>query len=180
VFIPDYVSTDDRSQLGESINAYFSQRSNQTLWIGRGYALRLGRVGIGFGAYALIGTTRYFLDLNVIAGGGSQFVVLSARDDLSTQGFVGSAGVRWDATDHLHLGFSIFSPEWGGGSRSSFVRIGASDGTSAIGFASQNQDLSATPSLPMRAQAGVAWDAGRWTVAADLIFLGPRHIHDNP
>ena len=180
VFIPDGVNTDDRAQLGETTNAYFSQRNNQTLWIGGGYAIRLGRVGIGFGAFALIGTTRYFLDLNVIAGGGSQFVVLSARDDLSTLGFVGSAGVRWDVTDRLRLGLSVFTPEWGGGSRSSFVRIGASDGVSAIGFASQDSNLSATPSLPLRAQAGVAWDAGRWTLSADVIFLGARHISDNP
>ena len=180
MFIPDAVNTDDRDQLGESANAYFSQRTNQTLWIGGGYAIRLGRVGIGFGAFGLIGTTRYFLDLNVIAGGGDQFVVLSARDDLSTVGFVGSAGVRWDATDHLRLGFSLFTPEWGGGSRTSFVRIGASDGTTAVGFARQDSNLSATPSLPLRAQAGVAWDAGRWTVSADLIFLGPRHFTDNP
>jgi long-chain fatty acid transport protein len=180
VFVPDGVNTDDRAQLGESVNAYFSQRNNQTLWIGGGYAIRLGRVGIGFGAFALIGTTRYFLDLNVIAGGGSQFVVLSARDDLSTVGFVGSAGVRWDVTDHLRLGLSVFTPEWGGGSRSSFIRIGASDGVTAIGFASQDSNLSATPSLPLRAQAGVAWDAGRWALSADLIFLGDRHFTDNP
>ena len=180
VFVPDGLTTDDRDQLGSSANAYFSRRSNQTLWIGGGYAIRLGRVGIGFGAYGLIGSTSYFLDLSLIASGGSEFVVISARDDLSTLGFVGSAGVRWDATDHLRLGFSLFTPEWGGGSRTSFVRIGASDGTSAVAFARQDQDLSATPSLPLRAQAGVAWEAGRWTLAADLIFLGPRHIKDNP
>jgi long-chain fatty acid transport protein len=180
IFIPDGLNTDDRDSLGDKANAYFSQRSNQTLWIGGGYAIRLGSVGIGVGAYALIGSTRYYLDLTYIEPGGNQFVVLSARDDLSTLGFVGSVGVRWDATDHLRLGFSIFSPDWGGGSRTSFVRIGASDGVSAVGFARQDQNLHATPSLPMRAQAGVAWDAGRWTVSADLIFLGNRHIHDDP
>jgi len=180
VFIPDGLTTDDRAQLGDVANAYFSRRYNQTLWIGGGYAIRLGRVGIGAGAYALIGSTSYFLDLNVVTPGGAEFVILSARDDLSTLGFVGSAGVRWDVTDQLRLGLSVFTPEWGGGSRNSFVRIGFSTGTTAGGFASQDNDLSATPSLPLRVQAGVAWEAGRWTVAADLIFLGPRNIHDNP
>ncbi|HZJ55192.1 MAG TPA: hypothetical protein VFD38_13715, partial [Myxococcaceae bacterium] len=180
VFIPDGLTTDDRAQLGDVANAYFSRRYNQTLWIGGGYAIRLGRVGIGAGAYALIGSTSYFLDLNIVTPGGAQFVILSARDDLNTLGFVGSAGVRWDVTDQLRLGLSVFTPEWGGGSRTSFVRIGFSDGTTAGGFASQDQDLAATPSLPLRVQAGVAWEAGRWTVAADLIFLGPRQIQDNP
>jgi len=180
VFIPDGLTTDDRDQLGDSANAYFSRRSNQTLWLGGGYAIRLGRVGLGVGAYGLVGTTSYFLDLDVIAPPGSQFAIISARDDLSTLGFVGSFGVRWDVTDQLRLGFSFFTPDWGGGSRTSFVRIGAADGTNAFAVGNQATDLHATPSLPYRAQAGVAWEAGRWTVAADLILLGPRHIIDNP
>ena len=180
VFIPDGLTTDDRDQLGDSANAYFSRRSNQTLWVGGGYAIRLGRVGLGVGGYALIGSTSDFIDLDVIASGGQQFVIISARDDLSTQGFVGSVGVRWDATDHLRLGLSFFTPDWGGGSRRSFVRVGASDGSTAMAISSQSEHLSATPSLPYRVQAGVAWEAGRWTVAGDLVLLGPRHTHDNP
>ncbi len=180
VFVPDGLTTDDRDLLGSSANAYFSRRSNQTLWIGGGYALRLGRVGIGAGAYALIGATSYFLDLNVQAASGNPFVIISARDDLNTLGFVGSLGVRWDVNDHLRLGAALFTPAWGGGSRTSFVRIGAADGTSAIAVAHQDANLSATPSLPYRVQAGVAWEAGRWTLALDLILLGPRHIIDNP
>jgi hypothetical protein len=180
VFIPDGLYTDDRDQLGESANAYFSQRSNQTLWIGGGYANRLGRVGIGVGGYVLIGSLSRFLDLDVIASNGTEFVILSARDDLSTVGFVGSVGVRWDVTDQLRLGLSVFTPDWGGGSRNSFVRVGAAVGGNAGAFAQQSSHLSATPSLPYRVQAGVAWEAGRWTLAADLILLGPRHVHDNP
>ena len=180
IFIPDGLTTDDRAQLGDVTNAYFSRRSNQTLWLGGGYAIRLGRVGIGAGAYALIGSTSYFLDLNIATPDGTQFVILSSRDDLNTLGFVGSVGVRWDVTDQLRLGLSVFTPEWGGGSRKSFVRVGFSTGTSAGGFARQADDLSATPSLPLRVQAGVAWEASRWAVAADLIFLGPRNVHDNP
>ena len=180
VFIPDGLTTDDRAQLGDVTNAYFSRRSNQTLWIGGGYAIRLGRVGIGAGAYALIGSTSYFLDLNVVTPDGTQFVILSARDDLSTLGFVGSAGVRWDVTDQLRLGLSVFTPEWGGGSRNVLRPHRLLDRDDRGGFASQDEDLSATPSLPLRVQAGVAWEAGRWTVAADLIFLGPRHVQDNP
>src|SRR5262249_32264432 len=152
VFVPDGIYTDDRDQLGESENAYFSQRSNQTLWIGGGYAYRFGRVGIGVGGYALIGTTKEFLDLDIIAPGGEQFVILSARDDLSTVGFVGSVGIRWDVTDQLRLGLSFFTPDWGGGSRSSFVRIGAAvDGNSGAG-ARQSNNLAATPSQPYRLQ----------------------------
>ena len=180
VFIPDGLYTDDRAQLGESANAYFSQRSNQTLWIGGGYAHRLGRVGIGVGGYVLIGTLSRFLDLDVITSDGKEFVILSARDDLNTVGFVGSVGVRWDVTDQLRLGLSIFTPDWGGGSRNSFIRVGAAGGGKAGAFARQSNNLSATPSLPYRVQAGVAWEAGRWTLAADLILLGPRNIHDNP
>ena len=180
VFIPDGLYTDDRNQLGESANAYFSQRSNQTLWIGGGYAHRLGRVGIGAGGYVLIGSLSRFLDLDIITPAGTEFVILSARDDLSTVGFVGSVGVRWDVTDQIRLGLSVFTPAWGGGSRNSFVRVGAAAGGNAGAFARQSNDLSATPSLPYRVQAGVAWEAGRWTLAADLILLGPRNIHDNP
>ena len=180
VFVPDGLYTDNRDQLGESANAYFSQRSNQTLWIGGGYAHRIGRVGIGVGGYVLIGSLSRFLDLDVITPDSTQFVILSARDDLSTVGFVRSIGVRWDVTDQLRLGLSVFTPDWGGGSRSSFVRIGAAVEGDSGAFAQQSSHLSATPSLPYRVQAGVAWEAGRWTLAADLILLGPRHIHDNP
>jgi long-chain fatty acid transport protein len=181
VFIPDSLYTDDRDQLGDSANAYFSQRSNQTLWVGGGYAHRLGRVGIGLGGYVLIGTLSRFLDLDVIAPDGKSFVILSERDDLSTVGFVASIGVRWDVTDQLHLGLSVFTPDWGGGSRRSFVRVGAAvDGDGAAAGARQSDNLAATPSLPYRVQAGVAWEVGRWTLAGDLILLGPRHTHDNP
>src|SRR5215468_1148026 len=124
VFIPDGLYTDDRDQLGESANAYFSQRSNQTLWIGGGYAHRLGRVGIGVGGYVLIGSLTRFLDFDVILPGSNEFVIFSQRDDLSTVGFVGSVGVRWDVTDQLRLGVSVFTPDWGGGSRRSFLRVG--------------------------------------------------------
>jgi len=179
VFIPDGLYTDDRDSLGDSANAYFSQRRNQTLWIGGGYAHRLGRVGIGVGGYVLIGSLSRFLDLDVIAPDGKSFVILSERDDLSTVGFVGSIGARWDVTDQLHLGLSVFTPDWGGGSRQSFVRVGAAvDGVGA--GARQSDNLSATPSLPYRVQAGVAWEVGNWTLAGDLILLGPRHTHDNP
>jgi hypothetical protein len=60
VFIPDGLTTDDRDQIGARENAYFSRRSNQTLWIGGGYAIRPGG-GLGAGAYGLIGSTSYFL-----------------------------------------------------------------------------------------------------------------------
>ncbi len=179
VFLPDGVNADDRDLLGSTANAYFSQRYTQTLWIGGGYALRLGKLGFGFGGYALIGSTTYFLDLDLIAPAGNPFVVLSARDDLNTLGFVGSFGVRWDPTDHLRLGFSFFTPEWGSGSRTSFVRLAAADGGSAVAIGSQDDKLSATPSLPFRAQAGVAWEMESWTFVADLILLGPRHITDD-
>ena len=79
VFLPDGVNADDRDLLGSTANAYFSQaRYTQTLWIGGGYALRLGKLGFGFGGYALIGSTTYFLDLDLIAPAGNPFVVLSA------------------------------------------------------------------------------------------------------
>ena len=36
---------------------------------------------------------------------------------------MGAAGIRVDVTDHLRLGFSLFSPELGTGSRREFIRI---------------------------------------------------------
>jgi hypothetical protein len=60
------------------------------------------------------------------------------------------------------------------------VRVAGAIEMEAFAVASQASDLAATPSLPFRAQAGVAWEAGRWTLAADVILLGPRHVVDNP
>ena len=40
-------------------------------------------------------------------------------------------------------------------------------------------NLTATPTVPLRAQAGVAWTIGKLTLAADVIFLAPRDVSDD-
>ena len=47
VLIPDGITNDDRDQLDLPGNAYFNSKSVQTLWIGGGYALRMGSLGFG-------------------------------------------------------------------------------------------------------------------------------------
>jgi hypothetical protein len=85
-----------------------------------------------------------------IQGGGTQFGILSARTDLSSFGFVASAGVRWDVDDHFRLGLSLFTPAVGWGSRSSFARIAVSTGTTAGAVAQDVDNLHASPTEPLR------------------------------
>ena len=82
--------------------------------------------------------------------------------------------------DHFRLGLSLFTPAVGWGSRSSFARIAASNGTTAGAAAQDVDNLHASPTEPLRVQAGVAWTNGPLTVAGDLMLLGPRHLIDDP
>ena len=180
VFIPDGITNDDRDQLDLPGNAFFRRLSVQTLWLGGGYALRLGTVGLGFGAYGLLGSETNFFDLDVIDSSGTPFEILTSRTDLSTVSFVASAGVRWDVDDHLKLGLSLFTPAVGWGSRDSFGRVAISIAGRAGAAAQQVNGLHASPAVPLRVQAGAAWSSGPLTVSADVVFLGPRHFVDNP
>jgi hypothetical protein len=180
VIIPDALSRDDRDQLGDSANAFLSSGHAQTVWIGGGYARRLGRFGVGAGIYGLIGSSTGTLDLDLVIPGTNQFAVLTSRSDINVLGVVASAGARWDVSDTFRLGLSFFTPELGGGKRSAFNRLGRNDVNGPVVIINESDSLSASPTLPFRVQFGAAWERGAWTLAADVIWLGPRTVWDNP
>jgi hypothetical protein len=180
VIVPDAITRDDRDQLGTSANAFLSSGHAQTVWIGGGYARRFGPVGIGAGIYGLIGSRTATLDLDLIVPGTNQFAILTSRSDVNVFGVVASAGARWDVSPSFRVGLSFFTPELGGGSRSAFNRIGVNDGSGPVVVINESDSLSASPTLPFRVQFGAAWERGPWTLAADLIWLGPRTVWDNP
>jgi hypothetical protein len=187
VFVPDAIHNDDRDTLNANQNTFFLTQDSQTLWIGGGYARRFGRVGVGAMGYFLLGTQLQQLDLSAIgapatqtgpATSGNNFALVTARIDTTTEEFLGALGVRFDATDNLRLGLSVYSPAVGTGSRREFVRIAGADATNPGAMLVVNRDdLSATPTLPVRVQLGGAWEEGPWTFAADVIYLGAREAH---
>ncbi len=186
VLVPDALHIDEHQSILAATNAFGYTVDSQTLWIGGGYARRLGRLGIGFAAYGLLGTETTQLDLNVVNSTDSgRFAAITAREDLTTLGFVFAFGARLDATEQLHLGLSIYTPAVGFGSRKEFVRVllGRDVGAPGNPPSSQvnaNNNLSATPANPLRVQLGAAFNSGPLTLAADLIYLGPRDLIDNP
>lgn len=185
VFVPDAIRTNDRDKLGSAQNALFVSTEQQTVWTGLTWARRWGRLGVGASGFFLYGTALSDFELTAIAAGStSRFVTLTARTDETVYGFVGALGLRWDATDNLRLGLSAYSPEVGFGSRRVFSRIAAGDDLNGPGepaaIAVVNvDDLSASPTLPLRLQAGVAWSAGRLLLAADATYLGAREVRDD-
>jgi long-chain fatty acid transport protein len=185
VFVPDAVNIDDRDTLGSQQNAFFYGDQSQTVWGGLSYARRMGRVGIGATGFVLFGTRLSHLDLTAVsAASQSTFATLSGRIDETFVAFVGALGIRWDATDELRLGLSVYSPAVGSGSRRVFARLTAGDNVASPGAPAQvavvNADgLHASPSLPLRAQAGAAWVQGRLTLAADVVLLAARSVSDD-
>jgi len=182
VFVPDSVRQDDRDSIGLPQNAFFLSQNSQTLWIGGGYAHRFGRVGFGAVGYFLLGTATYQLDLTVAAPTDArQFAILSGRTDITTIGGIGGIGMRVDASDHLRFGLSAYSPELGTGSRRTYQRgaLGAVSGGPTIVVVSEDH-LDAGPTIPLRLQLGAAWSNSPLTLSADLIFLGPREVINNP
>lgn len=186
VFVPDAFRIDDRDSIaGEQQNAFFLSNEVQTVWGGVSYARRFGVLGIGASAFVLIGSEVNFLDLTAAgvpdaSGASTEFITLTARSDTSTLGAVGALGVRYDPSDSLSLGLSIYSPALGTGSRRSYTRATVSIGDTAQIAETVADDLHATPSLPVRVQAGLAWRRGSFTLAADAIVLGPRTVRDDP
>jgi long-chain fatty acid transport protein len=179
VIVPDAIDVDDRDAVGSSDNAFFFSNEVQTVWAGLTYARRMGRLGIGATGFFLMGTRLSQLDLTVAAS-ANQFQTLTSRIDESTYGFVGALGARWDVTDHLRLGASVYSPAVGRGSRRVFARIVAGQDGQPGGIAADHvDDLRASPSDPFRAQLGVAWSSGPLTLAADGIWLAPRTVTDD-
>lgn len=184
-FVPDAYLQDDRDSIVSRQNAFFLSNNSQTVWGGATYARRFGRVGIGASAFLLFGTATSFLDLTAINNQtNSRFVTLTARTDTTLIGVVGALGLRWDIDDHWKVGASIFSPELAlSGQRKSFARVAAGDnvtGQPAQAAVITRDDLHLSPTLPLRAQVGVAWTRGKFTLAADGIFLGPVNAVDNP
>jgi long-chain fatty acid transport protein len=185
VFVPDAIRTNDRDKLGSAENAFFVSQEQQTIWTGLTWARRWGRLGLGASLYGLFGTSLNQLELTAVnASNSSDFVTITSRTDEATYGVVGSIGLRWEVSDSVSLGFSAFSPELGWGNRRSFVRIAAGDNVSAPGAPAtvvvvNAEDLSATPTLPARIQAGIAWSGDRWVLTADGIFLPGREVHDD-
>ncbi len=185
VFVPDGLLLDDRDSLaGNNQNAVFFSQQEQTIWVGGAYARRLGRLGIGASAFLLIGTSTSFADLTAILS-PTNFATLTVRTDSTVVGAVGAVGIRYDVTDQLRIGFSVFSPELGiYGSRRTFLRAVAPPNQVAPVPPAQisvvNQDgLHASPSLPFRLQGGVAWVSGKLTLAADAVYLGARQTDDD-
>lgn len=180
VFVPDAFRFDDRDTIKLQQNAFFLSDEVQTVWAGLSYARRIGRLGIGASGFVLLGSETNFLDLTASPDPAS-FATITARTDLSTTGVVGAAGLRYDATDHLRLGLSVFSPEIGSGTRRSFLRATIASPTIPAQIATVTaDDLHATPAMPVRVQAGAAWAGAQWTIAADAMYLGPRSVHDDP
>lgn len=179
VFVPDAFQIDDRDHLGSGQNAFFLSSISQTVWAGLTYAHRSGRLGIGVSVFGLLGDETDFLDLTV-AQSASAFATVTTRTDIATKGIVAAAGLRYDATDRLHLGVSVFSPEVGDGTRRVFARVAAaSPGVPAQIAVETDDELHASPTLPLRVQGGIAWTGTAWSVSADAIVLGPRSVHDD-
>jgi long-chain fatty acid transport protein len=182
VFVPDAITIDDRTTIDTRENAFFLGKQSQTVWAGVTYARRMGRLGFGASLFGLFGTEIRNFDLTVVLPtDASAFATVTSRNDETTYGVVGALGVRLDLSDQLRLGLSLFSPEVGGGSRKSFARVALGASTTTPGLTVSNvEDLHASPTLPLRAQAGVAWISGRLTLTGDVIFLAGRTVHDDP
>lgn len=182
VFVPDAEQIDDRANIGSSQNTFFLSGIMQTVWGGVTYAHRWGRLSVGASAFGLLGSEIETLDLTEYKDANT-FATITSRIDKSTKGVVAAAGVRYDATPHVHLGLSVYAPELGFGSRRAYIRVAA--GAPSAMPPSQiveviADDLHTSPTLPLRIQGGFAWTGPRLTVAADAIVLGPRTIHDDP
>jgi long-chain fatty acid transport protein len=183
VFVPDAMTIDDRDTILSQQNAFFYSAQTQSVWAGATYARRMGRVGIGASAFFLLGTSLFQTDITAVAAATpTRFATIAGRIDETQYGVMGAAGLRWDATDELRVGLSVYSPVLGTGSRRFFAKGLAADG-SAAGTAQavvvNVDDLHSTPSQPLRAQAGLAWVSGPLTLAADVVFLAPREVRDD-
>jgi long-chain fatty acid transport protein len=181
VYLPDALTIDDRTTIESRENAFFLGTQTQTVWAGVTYARRLGRLGFGASLFGLFGTAIRNFDLTVVLPTDTNaFATVTSRTDATTYGVVGALGARLDLSDQLRLGLSLYSPELGTGTRKSFTRIAFGASTAAPGLTVLNvEDLTASPTLPLRAQAGVAWTSGRFTLTGDVIFLAGRTVHDD-
>ena len=71
------------------------------------------------------------------------------------------------------------------GARKEFVRLlegrdVGQAGNPPTSVVEAQDGLSATPTVPLRAQLGAAFTSGPLTLAADVVYLGARDVHDDP
>ncbi len=184
VFVPESLVIDDRKTAG--METEFRTMSEQTIWAGMTYARRFGRLGLGVSGYVLIGTSTASVDYNLMTSAdSSDFAVVSQRTDQTVVGLVGAFGARYDVSDHLKLGLSVFTQEAAiYQDRRYFLRAAAAgeDLVPSVAPASTVKDpsgLHASPTLPWRIQLGGAWVDGPWTFAADAMILLPLDVHDD-
>jgi long-chain fatty acid transport protein len=174
VFVPDAWRVNARDTLGSNDNAFLRTVEDQTVWAGVTCARRFDGLGVGAGVFALVETGATLLDFR--RGTESAFTTVTARSNQTIVGVVGSVGLRYDLTENLKIGASLYTPELGiFGSREAFVRSETNAGSPVV----SPEDLHATPSLPWRAQAGIAWTSGELTLTADAIVLGSRETLDD-
>ena len=86
--------------------------SEQSIWVGMPYARRFGRLGLGVSGYVVIGTAAPSGDITW-KWSDTEFSILSRRIDQTIVGLVGAFGARYDVSDHLKLGLSVFTQEAG-------------------------------------------------------------------
>src|SRR5207302_7017955 len=126
------------------------------------WSRRWGSFGFGASGFFLFGTSISQIELTAVAS-ASRFATITLRTDEGVYGLVGAVGIRWDPGERVHLGLSAYSPEVGTGSRKQFARAAVADTSSgqppAIAVINAS-DLTASPTLPLRVQGGVALNAG--------------------
>ncbi len=182
IFVPNSSSRDTRADIASQTDAFFYSFRDDTVWAGLSYARRFGSFAIGGSLYGLLATQFQELDLSVInAADSGVFANIKARGDELQIGVLGALGVRWDVSDAVSLGLSVFSPAFGVYDRRSFyVRALASlPGSSPQSVAASADDLTSSPAMPLRTQAGFAWSIDRLTISGDLMWLAPREVRDD-
>jgi long-chain fatty acid transport protein len=184
VFVPESMVLDDRHTAGAQTE--FRTGSTQTIWAGTTYARRFGRLGLGVSGYVLIGTSTASTDINLMnSTDSSDFLIVSERTDQTVVGLVGAFGARYDVSDHLKLGLSVFTQEAAiYQNRRLFLRLAYAGedlvpSVAPTGGATNQGGLHASPTLPWRIQLGAAWVTGPWTFAADGMILLPLNVHDD-
>ena len=181
VFVPESLVIDNRQTAGSETE--FRTGSEQTIWAGMTYARRFGRLGLGVSGYVLIGTSTASIDYNFMnSANSSNFAIVSQRTDQTVVGLAGAFGARYDVSDHLKLGLSVFTQEAGIYQDRRYFGRGAGAGGTLPAPTSVVADpggLHASPTLPWRIQLGGAWVHGPWTFAADAMILLPLDVHDD-
>jgi opacity protein-like surface antigen len=185
VFVPDSLVLDDRKTADNvqvsglaGQQTQFLTQSEQSIWAGATYARRFGRLGLGVSGYVVIGTHMSSGDISFVPPSNTLFAIISGREDQTNVGLVGALGARYDVSDHLKLGLSVFTMEAGiYQDRREYARY--ADNSIPLIYTRNQGGLHATPTLPWRIQLGGAWVDGPWTFAADAMILPPLDVRDD-